>query len=125
MVDMSETTFIKADPTDAGCWIDGHWGQYGQARLVEIANDLGLDHPTAEFDGSARLVEIARKHLASMGPFNPDSPDLDDDEYEYLFDSTDAVEGWLNDNIAPEGFSFGWHDGEFFLWSTETWAEGD
>ena len=35
----------------------------------------------------------------------------------------DLYEQWMNEYIAPEGFSFGWHDGEFFLWSDQTWNE--
>jgi hypothetical protein len=31
----------------------------------------------------------------------------------------DDAENWMNDNVAPEGFSFGWEDGEFFLLSNE------
>lgn len=35
----------------------------------------------------------------------------------------DQTEEWLNEHIAPEGYAFGWHDGEFFLWTTDEWEE--
>lgn len=102
----------KADPNDAGCWIDGHWGQYAVARMIEIAADLG-------YQDSA--VDIAARHLASMGP--SDSPDITDEQYEDMLWAADEVEYWLNENVAPEGFSFGWYEGEFFLWPDESWEE--
>ena len=104
---------VKATASDAGCWVDGHWGQYGGARLVDLAEGLGY--------GDMYVIGLAHKHLASMGPSTSDG--LTDEEYEILADAGDEVTDWLNANVAPEGYSFGWHDGEYFLWSEETWAE--
>ena len=104
---------VKATASDAGCWVDGHWGQYGSARLVEIAEGLGY--------GDMYVIGLAHKHLASMGPSTSDG--LTDEEYQILADADDEVTGWLNEHVAPEGYSFGWYDGEYFLWSEETWAE--
>ena len=102
----------RATEADAGCWVEGHWGQYALARAILKAHDWG-------FDQVGDLVNLAERHLDSMGP--SDSPGITDDEHEYMSDSADEVEGWLNDNIAPEGYSFGWHDGEFFLWPNSEW----
>lgn len=50
-------TIRRADGTPEiltpGCWVDGHWGQYGPRRVVEIAGeilgtDFGTDWPTDE-----------------------------------------------------------------------------
>lgn len=100
---------VIALPTadDAGCWIDGHWGQYAIARMASIAGAFGFE------DASPRLMDIVARKLASMGPNG--GPDITPDEEEYLFDSADEVEEWLNDNIAPEGYVFAWYEGEFFL----------
>lgn len=98
---------------ETGCLIDGHWGQYGIARVVMIANDLGWS------DGVA--VELASRHLDSMGP-SP-WPDLSGDEYEWLINMADRAEEWLNDNIATGDNSFGWHDGEFFYMPSDWWEE--
>lgn len=95
----------KAEPTDAGCWVDGHWGQYAVARMVELAADHGYD------DGE--VVGLARRHLASAGPSV--APDLSDDEHEQLSWAADEVEAWMNEHVAPAGFYFEWSEGEFFL----------
>lgn len=33
----------------------------------------------------------------------------------------DEAETWLNEHVAPHGFSFGWHDGDFTLCHDEWW----
>ena len=101
----------KATKDMGGCWIDGHWGQYGPARLIELAAEHGY--------ADAEAIDLATRHLASIGP--SDAPGLDDDEAEALFYASDAAEEWLNSFAAPDGFSFGWHDGEFFLWDAASW----
>ena len=111
---MSETTkIIKADPSDAGCWVDGHWGQYASANVIEMAAAHGWD--------DAEALGLAQKHLASMGPST--SEELSDEEFSTMMAAIDEAEEWLNENVAPEGFSFGWFDGEFFLMSEEWWSE--
>lgn len=87
----------KADPSEAGCWIDGHWGHYGSQRLLTIASCYGFQYSAIDFE--------------------------DPDCMEAVWWEADIAEAWLNENIAPEGFSFGWYDGEFFLWPEETWQE--
>jgi hypothetical protein len=115
---LEEKEVVKATPDEAGCWIDGHWGQYGPARLVQLAIAYGWDDEEAS--------ELATKHLASMGP--SDDEGLTDDEYEALVGhggAADDAEDFLNESVAPDGYLFGWHDGEFFLWSNEDWEVED
>lgn len=88
-----------------GCWIDGHWGQYAVAQMVEIAQVYGYD--------DSQIVDIARRHLDSMGP--SDEPGITDDEHEMLSFAAQDVENWMNDNVVPEGYAFVWEDGELFL----------
>jgi len=107
------TNITRAAPDDAGCWIDGHWGQYGAARLVNIAIDHGFVDPYAS--------DLASRHLAAAGLSA--APDLTDDEFEQLMYVSDVAEVWMDEYVAPAGFSFGWLDGEFFLQSEEWWAE--
>lgn len=102
---------IKATPADAGCYVDSHWGQYAVAHMVARATEWGWH--------DAELEDIADRHLASISP--SDAPGITDDEHEALSDASDSVEQWLNDHVAPEGYSFGWHDGEFFLQSDAWW----
>ncbi len=122
------TEIDQALPSDAGCWIDGHWGQYATARLIEIAaahgwaDDCTYDYDKPGVEDERTATELASAHLASIGPSS--SAGITDSEHEYLIEASDAAEEWLNQHVAPEGFSFSWYDGEFFLWSDETWEEG-
>lgn len=66
---------------DAGCWIDGHWGQYASARLIDLALGYGMPDMTGEF---SRAVA-----------------DYDSNSYpEMIHDMADEAESWLN-SVAP------------------------
>lgn len=90
-----------------GCWIDGHWGQYGIARLVEIAQTYGYENMD--------VITLAEKHMARAP--------MTDNDWEILMDSADSVEDWLNTNVAQPGLRFGWSDGEFFLMDDDWWQK--
>jgi hypothetical protein len=94
---------VRANEHDAGCWVDGHWGQYGPVRLCDIAQAAGW--------GGNPL------------PYNADQAmDMDYDQRdEWEGEAADQAEAWLNEHVAPAGFMFGWHEGEFFLWSDVQW----
>lgn len=111
---------VDVEQMEAGCYIDGHWGQYGIARVIILASEMGWTDNDAEAE---QAVELAEKHLASMGP--SDSPDLTGDEWEQLMYDADKAEEWLNDNKAMDGYSFGWEDGEFFYMHSSWWNDED
>lgn len=98
---MAEIT--KVGPDAAGCWVDGHWGQYGISRAIALAEGYG--YPDKD------VIAIAHKHLASNGTFEEVTPD----DYDTLVQVSDEVDEWMTNNVAPEGFYFGWHEGEWFL----------
>lgn len=104
--------------TDSGCWIDGWWGQYGVARSVQIAHEFGFGDLRAD---EAELVEIAERHLATIG--GSGAPTITDDEWETLTGAADDIVDWLNDRAAAHGYSFGWHEGELMLWADAEWEE--
>lgn len=107
-------TYIeKAVPSDAGCYVDGQWGQYATARMIGVAKSFGY--------ADAESIDLAERKLAAMLPSI--APGLTDDEEESLVFCADDAEQWLNTEIAPDGYSFGWFDGEFFLQSDEWWSE--
>jgi hypothetical protein len=116
---------IKATPADAGCYVEGHWGQYAVAHMVQRAEEYGYaSDRTASLKERAHredIADLAARKLATMGPSG--APSLTDDEHEALSDASDSVEAWLNDNVAPDGYAFGWLDGEFYLWSDEQWED--
>lgn len=98
---------------ETGCYVDGHWGQYGAARVIIVAHELGYDDATA--------VALATKKLDAMMPSR--HVELTLDEEDMLIDCCDDAERYLNENVAAQGYSFGWNDGEFFYWATEQWTE--
>lgn len=105
-----------------GCWIDGHWGHYGPARLIEIAQDYGFG-----------ITDLDEKAMESYRDWDKDDF-LDEATGEYYNASewilmqgglADEAEDWLNDNVARPGLSFGWSDGEFFYMDYHWWSEED
>ena len=96
-----------------GCYVDGHWGQYAVAHMVNRAEEFGYDN--------AEVIDLADRHIAAIGP--SDAPGLTFDEFEALSEASDEVETWLNEHVAPEGYSFGWYEGEFYLWADTEWEE--
>jgi hypothetical protein len=97
---------ISAD--NAGCWIDGHWGHYSGARLIQIAEAYRWNDEMA--------ISMAQSYMGSGG-------DIPNGALVEFYDLVDEAENYLN-TIAPEGYSFGWRDGEFFLLSNEEWEDG-
>lgn len=88
---------INGNVEEAGCYIDGHWGQYGICRLVDIAQAYGLV-------------------VSEEDKFSLDSSNWEDDDDDYLdgaIFAADSVEQLLND--ATTGGYWEWVDGEFFL----------
>lgn len=89
--------------TDAGCWIAGHEGWRSVATVVRIAVRYGMELPDAD------MVEL-------------DTFEAGDSTTDTVFDMSDEAETYLN-TVTPNGFSFGWHDGEFFLMADEWWQD--
>lgn len=105
---------IKAKESDIGCYVDGHWGQYGTAHMIIRATEFGYE--------DQEVIDLAQNKMDSMLP-NP-TYDFSESEEEKLIYASDEVENWLNENVAEEGHSFGWYDGEFFYQSSQWWEEG-
>jgi hypothetical protein len=112
-------TIIKATPADAGCYVEGWWGQYAGAHMIMRATEFGYD--------DAQAIDLASRKLAEMAPVTAavfgDPVGIRDYEEEWLDAVSEEAEQWLNDNVAPEDYYFGWHDGEFFLQSVDWWDE--
>lgn len=106
---MMSEEITRAGLSDVGCWIDGHWGQYGIARMVELAKGYGY--------ADDEVINIAMRHLDECEHPHTDN-EISDDEHQNLSDAADEVEAWLNENVASDGFYFEWYEGEFFLRAT-------
>ena len=83
---------------ETGCYIQGSWGQYAIGRLCSFAEAQGW------------------KNEYSV---NEDS--LKDFDLDFVVELADEAEAWLNEHVAPPDHSFGWFDGEFYLWSNSDW----
>jgi hypothetical protein len=84
--------------TEPGCYVEGHWGQYGLRRFIEIADGIL---------GTTLALQL---------------PNEDHDDYlDHAIDIADEAEQLLND--ATEGGGWVWQDGEVFLVTNEDLAE--
>jgi hypothetical protein len=105
---------LAAEP---GCYIAGHWGQYGPDRMAEICDWFQIDlddddNPVywraaaeAETAEDAAIVRNAvgiGSHLASP-----------EECWERHYEAADKIEQLLNDKTT--GGFWTWQDGEFFL----------
>jgi hypothetical protein len=97
-------TVERATPADAGCWVEGSRGWRGLSYMVSRAEEWG--YPLSTEDREA----IEAYHEG-------------DGDLVIAGEIASEAETWLNDHVSPDGYSFGWHDGEFMLWSAETWCE--
>lgn len=94
---------------DAGCIIDGVCGWMSGPRMVGIAIECGW---TGD-EGDDEIIAGAYIN------------NLEDGQWDIWREIQEDVEAWLNDNVAPEGYYFGWRDGDFMLMSEETWCESE
>lgn len=86
---------------ETGCYVAGHEGWHGVLSVIGMAEDHGFE-----------VDDDDREHLAKF--------ERGEDDEGYTYEIGDDAEQYLNDKVASEGFSFGWHDGEFFYWADET-----
>lgn len=115
---MSELTIVKASPNDIGCWVEGSRGKYAMPYMIRRAMDHGFPVSPTE----VLVIEAYERGEETLAGTQYGEIDTHD----WLFDSHelgDKAEEWLNEHVAPDGHTFGWLDGEFFLWSDEEWAE--
>ena len=96
-------TVWKLTPADAGCYVDGHHGWHGHAMMLELAHELGW--PLSEEDHVMILAHDSGEDTIA-GEVTL---------HEHIYAMMDDAESWLNEHAAPDGYSFGWHDGDFFL----------
>lgn len=122
---------------EPGCYVEGHWGQYGPDHLADQAEGLGWapDRPTDD----PRIIRSFAEAIMDAG-----SDDIM--LWEWHSESANDIERWLNDHthgtrkgdgadvtwgevdgawflsdgtIVPDdqvqNYVWHWHDGEFFL----------
>lgn len=101
---------LKAGPDAAGLWVDGVRGWQAPVHMVRLA--IAHGYPISEAD-QALFDWVREGELLS---------DTEAWTMENWQEFIEEVETWFNDAVAPEGYSFGWHDGDFMLWSESSWC---
>lgn len=94
---------VDGDVAGAVCIFDGHAGWHNLYRLVDLAVAHGMVLNAAD----RAMIEAYR---------SGEPPEND-----YADDIADSAEAYLNDQVVNDGWSFGWHDSEFFLANTAWW----
>lgn len=110
---------VRETPKASGCWLEGSRGWRASAALVRIAHDYGM---TLTEDDLAILDAYEDGTTDSLTLSTGETVD----PAECVIgqgEMADQAEEWLNDHVAPAGYMFGWHDGEFFLWSDDQWED--
>lgn len=91
---------VNGHPAETGCYVDGHWGQYGPDQAIEVAESFGHEREPTD---DPRII----RHFADMG-----------DCWEHLADvyhwADDGTIEWLNAVTDPD-HTWIWHEGELFL----------
>jgi hypothetical protein len=115
-------------PVETGCWIAGHHGQYGPDRLADIAEGFGWTPDDCLAD--PRQVRLIVDTIDAWGyTRTADGCPICNDRrvvgivgslWETHAESVDIITHWLNDH-TEDGYSWGWEDGEFYLWTTAEW----
>jgi len=99
---------------ETGCYIAGHHGIYAIYDMIRLAEKLGWEYLESHYDDED-LVKAYEEGNTGENGYEIAS--------EAVSDIADKAENWLNENVAPDGQSFGWYEGEFYLQETEWWEE--
>lgn len=109
----------KADENQ-GCWVEGSHGWRAPAVLVNKATEWGMK---LEADDRALVDHYLAGNVTDV-TLPSGSTVKGSDVGDCVTELSDRAEEWLNENVAPAGWTFGWVDaGEFFLWPDAQWEE--
>lgn len=112
-------TIRTVTAADAGCWIDGHLGHYISAEVIRVA----VLHGWNDLD-ALRAAEKYFQYNRSVNHIEPTwTPEEEGANAEFVYEVADEAVRWMNENVAPEGYSFGFFEGEFFLWANTQWND--
>lgn len=103
-IDSTLPALRPATPDQAGTWVDGCRGWTAMGVMIDIAVERGW--PITNEDDV--ILEQSRR-----AGYNSEA----------VSEIADDAEAFMNDHIAPAGYAFGWHEGDFVLWSEADWCE--
>lgn len=127
-VDPEDVTFVEefrnddytVEPPPEATYTALTWA----GRVLEQAISELVTLPDRMFEGwhVVAILEGLRDNKCTLIPDATSRKGLCFEIVTYL--SEDA-EHWLNEHVAPSEHSFGWHDGEWFLWPSKQWQSID
>ena len=97
---------------ELGCVLEGHRGWRITADALTLALDLGWIPNNI---GTAELRAVLLTYVDS------DDTQQTIEAGEIVNSLDDEALAYLTEQYAPENASFGWHEGELMLWSSESW----
>ena len=114
---------------ETGYYVNGHLGQYAMGEMLKVADEFCASMgEITDWHNQARLVAPVRCSrceaeltedgysitCAWAGHTLSDYMPWDGGHFEWLEEIVDKAESKMND-LSPEGFAWGWEDGEFYL----------
>jgi hypothetical protein len=121
---------VNGHQAETGCYVEGHWGQYGPDHLADQAEAFGWT-PGSSLD-DPRIVREFLDFLEGSGYGGYDATGA---LWERHSETGDEIANWLNEHTPadqyggmvlaepgpglveapPKNYVWHWHDGEFFL----------
>lgn len=104
---------------ERGCWVEGSRGWTAPGVLIDKAAGWGFpldddDRALVDHYLAGDGTEVTLPNGETVQP---------DDVGEFVTELADKATDWLNENVAPENWSFGWVDGEFYFWPESQWDD--
>jgi hypothetical protein len=103
---------VRGVDCESGCWVEGHWGQYGPDHLADKVE--GIWEPETCLDDPREIRRIIDLIETWGYDKHEHVRDVIASFWELRSEATDAIEQFLNEH-TPDGWMFHWRDGEFFL----------
>lgn len=103
------TLTVNGQPAEPGCYVDGHWGQYGPDHLADQLEGFGLVIPRGI---DPRRYRRIREWVEERSAY-PYWDGVLANVYLACMEDDRELENFAND--ATEGGFWEWYDGECFL----------
>lgn len=105
------TLTVNGQAAEPGCYVDGHWGQYGSDHFADQLEGFGLVIPKLADARRATAVmnwcdERSASYSSPLGNVGFMAAEWHSDSYDWLLNLA---------NEATEGGYWEWYDGECFL----------
>lgn len=91
------TVMVNSHAAEPGCYIAGHWGQYGPDRIADVAESFGWEPGRHVRDDPRRLRRVAEW----LDKRTPTEPWRALNVWEFHIEAAADIVTWLNDHTAP------------------------